>query len=124
MLDPRQMETDGAAAETLASLRLCSTRRRRSSTRPGQRTAVTPETESLRRPLPPLTRSERPTPELAGIPGGRGDACLSGRMDDRDLTSVPAGHVLSRRDIIAQGTKKNPGCQSGCRVLAKNMLIG
>lgn len=124
MLDPFQMETDGAAAETLASLRLCSTHRRRSSTRPAQRTAVTPETESLpgrlRRPLPPLTRSERLTPELAGIPDRRGDACLSGRVDDRDLTSVSVGHVLScelKRTQAARTVRI-------CRGVLANMLIG
>lgn len=96
------MEMDGAAVQTLVGLHLCSAHQRRSSTqqlplpRVAQRTPIVPETESLpgwlhRLPPPPLTWTELPTLDLAGIPDGRADACLSGRMDDQELTSPSLG---------------------------------
>lgn len=95
------MEMDGAAVLTLVGLRLCSAHQRRSSTqqlqltRVAQRTPVVPETESLpgwlHRLPPPLTWTKLPTPDLAGIPDGEADACLSGQMDDQELTSPSLG---------------------------------
>lgn len=80
--DPFQMEADGAAVGTVAGLhpRISSTQQLR-ITRASPRSPVALETERLPgwppRPVPPLPRSKRPTPELAGTPDGRADACLS-----------------------------------------------
>lgn len=99
------MEMDRAAMQTLVGLHLRSAHQRRSSaqqlplTQVAQRTPVVPETENLpgwlHRLPPPFTWTKLPTPDLAGIPDGRADACLSGRMDDQALTSVSGGHVVS-----------------------------
>lgn len=76
MVDPFQVETGGAAVETVAGLHLRPTHRRRASaqqprfTRAAQRSPVALQTESFpgwpHQPVPPLIRSRPPTPELAG----------------------------------------------------------
>lgn len=95
------MEKDRAAVQSLVGLHLCSAHQRRSSTqqlqptRVAQRTPVVPETESLpgwlHRLPPPLTWTKLLNLDLTGIPDGRADACLSGRMDDQVLTSPSLG---------------------------------
>lgn len=80
--DPFQMETDGAAVETVAALQpRSSSTRQLPITRAAPRSPGALETESRPdwppRSVPPLPRSKRPTPELAGTPDGRADACLS-----------------------------------------------